>query len=121
MRGRRTHPHGPRLDEAVTLRSAEPQDREALERLAALDSAPLLTGEVLLALVDGEPRAALALADGSIVADPFRLTVHLVELLRLRDAQLRRAGRGGRGLAIAARGARAPALRPRPTALGQAG
>lgn len=85
-------PVAPR-DEAVTLRLAGPRDHEALVRLAGLDSAAVPGGEVLLALVDGEPRAALALPDRGIVADPFRPTAHLVELLRLRRIQLQRAGR----------------------------
>jgi len=121
MRSKRTHPQRPRLGEAVTLRPAEPQDRDALERLAGLDSARVLSGEILLALVDGEPRAALALADGRTVADPFRLTAHLVELLRLRQAQLRPAGGGRRGLAIAARRAGRALWAPRPRAVGHTG
>ena len=66
----------------TTLRTAHTQDAEALRRLAALDSAPALTGPVLLAEVDGELVAALATETDRVVADPFRWTANAVELLR---------------------------------------
>jgi hypothetical protein len=75
--------------EDVTIRPAFPDDRVAVERLAALDSAPVPTGDVLLAEVDDEPRAAIAVASGATIADPFRPTADLIELLRLRAARLR--------------------------------
>jgi hypothetical protein len=43
---------------------------------------------VLLAEVDGQLRAAVALADGTLVADPFHPTTDLVGLLRERARQL---------------------------------
>jgi hypothetical protein len=52
-------------------------------RLAALDSAPMPLGPVLLAEIDGEPRAAIALRDNRVVADPFHRTAELVGLLRM--------------------------------------
>ena len=73
----------------VSIRRAGPHDAPALCRLAALDSAAPLGGEVLMAIADGEPRAALSLADGRVVADPFRPTAALVELLAMRGRQLR--------------------------------
>lgn len=79
-----------RPDEVVTVRLAEAADRASLERLAGRDSACVPTGEVLLATVDGEVRAALSIDGATVVADPFRPTAELVELLRLRSAQLRR-------------------------------
>ena len=69
---------------SVTIRLALPGDRDALERLAALDSAPLPAGEVLLGLVDDEPWAALSLGDGVAVADPFRRSAEVVALLHER-------------------------------------
>ena len=72
----------------ITIRAAGVDDAAALRRLAALDSAPALRGEALLAEVDGQPLAALGLASGRVVADPFRLTAELGDLLRLRAAQL---------------------------------
>lgn len=73
---------------AVTIRPAFPDDAQALARLAALDSAQSPPGPVLVAEVDGELRAALSIADGSIVADPFHRTAALLELLSARAGQL---------------------------------
>lgn len=73
---------------SVSIRRAGPHDAPALCRLAALDSAAPLRGEILVAEVDGEARAALSLGDGSCVADPFAPTAQLVALLRLRRAQM---------------------------------
>lgn len=67
---------------SLVLRLATAADAEELERLAALDSARPLTGEVVLASVDGELRAALSLETGRAVADPFRPSLELVPLLR---------------------------------------
>ena len=66
----------------LVLRLATAADAAALERLAALDSARPLTGEVALASVDGEVRAALSLETGRAVADPFHASLELVPLLR---------------------------------------
>jgi hypothetical protein len=76
----------------VTLRYAFPDDQPALWRLAALDSSEPPAEPVLLAEVDGVPWAALSLADGSVVADPFHHTLHLVALLRARAEQLTESG-----------------------------
>lgn len=72
----------------VTLRFAFPDDAEAIVRLAVLDSSRAPAMPVLLAEVGGELRAALSLADGAVVADPFHPSVPLVELLRARARQL---------------------------------
>jgi hypothetical protein len=72
----------------VAIRRATAADRESLDRLAALDSARKVVGEALVAQVDDEPRAAIELATGRIVADPFRPTVHLVEQLQQRAAKV---------------------------------
>src|SRR5690349_11127454 len=66
----------------VVLRAAGPHDARALERLARLDSRRPLGGPVLVAEEDGVLRAALSLTDGTVVADPFAPTDHLVALLR---------------------------------------
>ncbi len=70
--------------QTISIRPAQDGDRPLLRRLAALDSAEPLSGDVLLAEADGEVVAALSLADGRAVADPFRHTADLVELLRTR-------------------------------------
>jgi len=89
----------------VTLRFAFPDDFSDLARLASLDSAALPEQPVLVAEVAGQLRAALSLADGAVIADPFYPSAGIVELLHARAAQLRSAERdsgrrsGSRGLA----------------------
>ena len=73
--------------DAITIRPAYADDASALWRLAVLDSASQAPPmPVLLAEVDGELRAALSLSDGSVVADPFFPTLHLLDLLRTHAA-----------------------------------
>jgi hypothetical protein len=72
----------------VVIRPATAADGAALARLAALDCASRPPGPLLVAAVDGEIRAALALAGDGAIADPFHRTAELVDLLRLRAAQL---------------------------------
>jgi hypothetical protein len=72
----------------IAIRQALPGDGPALSRLAALDSAPVPFGDVLLAEVDGSLRAALHVASGHAVADPFAPTAELVELLRLHASRV---------------------------------
>jgi hypothetical protein len=72
----------------VALRLAGPDEAHVARRLASLDDAPPLTGQVLLALVDGEAVAALSLSDGRVVANPFLPTEAAVGLLRLRAQHL---------------------------------
>jgi hypothetical protein len=67
---------------AFALLPATARDRRELERLAALDSAEPLHGDILLGRVDGELRAALSRADGRVVADPFTRSADVVTLLR---------------------------------------
>ena len=78
--------------ERIILRAARPDDAEALRRLADLADrtlpgpAPLLVAEAdreLLAVVSADGR--------TVVADPFRATADLVELLKLRAGQLQAA------------------------------
>jgi hypothetical protein len=71
----------------VTLRLAADRDRRALRRLAELDSADPLAGTVLVAEVDGELLAALSVQQRRAIANPFRPTAELVDLLRVRAAQ----------------------------------
>lgn len=67
----------------IQIRAAQASDGPVLTRLAALDSAAVPFGPVLLAEVDGEVRAALALRDGAVIADPFARTAELVQLLKV--------------------------------------
>jgi hypothetical protein len=73
--------------EEISLRLALPTDDAALERLSEL-AGRRLSGVVLVAEADGVLLAA-ADADGCVVSDPFRVTLDVTELLRLRSAQLR--------------------------------
>ena len=80
---------------AIMIRPAYADDRAALGRLAALDSSAVPAEPLLLAEVDDALRAAVSLADGSVIADPFFPTLDLVELLRTHAAALS-ADRGSR-------------------------
>jgi hypothetical protein len=71
------------ISPTISIRAATTGDGPALARLAALDSAPVPFGPVLLAEVDGRPKAALSVTDGRVIGDPFARTVELVELLRI--------------------------------------
>jgi hypothetical protein len=75
--------------ERLMIRFAEERDEPAVARLAALDSARVPSGLLLLAEEHGELRAALSLSDGRAVADPFLRTAHLVETLRAASADAR--------------------------------
>ncbi len=61
---------------------------EGVRRLAQLDSRRPPASQVLLAEIDGQPRAAKPLDGGPAFADPFHQTSDLVRLLELRVAQL---------------------------------
>ena len=74
---------------AYTIRIATAEDDPALRRLADIDSQdPLTAGPVLLGEVDGKPQAAVSLADGRVVANPFVPTAHLLAHLRMRAGAL---------------------------------
>jgi hypothetical protein len=74
----------------IVIRPAYPDDADGVARLAALDSAPLPRGSLLLAESNGELRAALSTVNATVIADPFFRTAELVALLQLR-ARLRSA------------------------------
>lgn len=85
----RLYPHA-----ALVIRLALDLDDWALRTLAERDSARPLEGAVLVAVVAGQPWAAISLRDGRLVADPFRPSAEAAELLSLRARQLRRASSG---------------------------
>jgi hypothetical protein len=74
---------------AASVRFAHPEEAGALQRLAQLDDAPELAGEILVATIDADVVAALSLDDGRVVANPFVLTSDAVELLRASATALR--------------------------------
>jgi hypothetical protein len=76
----------------LTIRAAVADDAGALRRLAELDSAPALSGRVLLAELDGAPVAAVSLATGAVTADPFQRSEGAAGLLRRRRYQIMRQG-----------------------------
>src|SRR5919108_4830622 len=79
---------------SVTVRFARPGDADKVLSLAERDGRRVPLGPMLVAEVDGELLAARSLIGGSSIADPFRPTAHLVELLELRSAHLRNGADG---------------------------
>lgn len=79
------------LADTIEIRPARHDDERALTRLGQLDSALVPATPLLLAIEGGELRAAISLATGGVIADPFAPTARLVELLRTQaTAQPRR-------------------------------
>ena len=75
---------------AITIRRATQDDATALRRLAQLDAALLPEGDLLVAEVEGEIRAALRIDDGAYVSDPFFPSRDLVGMLHTRAKAIRR-------------------------------
>lgn len=96
---------------SVAVRLARPEDDQAIRRVAALDGKPAPTGHVLVAEADSEVVAALPVAGGVAIADPFRWTSDIVALMEMRAAQLTHAGLGP----VPATGTAVQALRTQPT------
>jgi hypothetical protein len=71
----------------IAIRPATEADSPTLLRLAALDSAPAPRGPVLVADLDGEIVAARSLTRARSIADPFRPTADISDLLELRARQ----------------------------------
>jgi hypothetical protein len=78
----------PNHPDRVTVRGSTAADAARLRELAALDSRRPLAGELLVAEVDGSVVAAVSLDGDGAVADPFRPTADVVNLLELRAAQI---------------------------------
>jgi hypothetical protein len=93
---------------SMTIRYASDCDAADLARLAALDSSRVPEGALLVAEIDGELWAAVAIGRGVAIADPFRPSGPVVELLRARARQL---------VGEAPRRWRAPALARAPQAV----
>jgi hypothetical protein len=87
------------LNSHITIRPAYADDQLGLLRLAGLDSARTVPPfPLLVAEVGGELRAAVSVRDGSVIADPFYPTLHLIEMLRSHaaDSMRERATQGRR-------------------------
>jgi hypothetical protein len=76
-------------DDTLIIRRADAADLDELRRLAALDSARALLGDVLVAETDGIIRAAYSIDEARAIADPFVPTADYVALLEARAAPLR--------------------------------
>lgn len=88
----RTRNQSPRRDVSlppVTIRHAAAADLTSLERLAALDSRRVPSGELFVAEVDGRLLAATSIDTGAVIADPFEHTASIVELLRVHSRGVR--------------------------------
>lgn len=68
----------------ITIRSSRSADGPALSRLAALDSQRLPSGDLIVAEVCGEIVAAYEPRSARAIADPFRRTADVVDLLKVR-------------------------------------
>jgi hypothetical protein len=77
------------LEAPITIRPARAADAPGLAKLAELDSAEVPSLPILVAEATGRVRAAVSLADGAVIADPFDHTAGLIQLLHARAAQLR--------------------------------
>lgn len=75
----------------ITIRHSTEVDRAELLRLAQLDDREVPAGESLLAYVGDELRAAVPLKGRGAIADPFHFTRDVIELLRVRARQERKA------------------------------
>ena len=82
---RHTEDHRP-----ITIRLTHPTDSDELRRVAQRDSRFVPEGELLVAIAEGEIRAAISLTSGEVIADPFHQTTELVRMLGLRRAEMLR-------------------------------
>lgn len=74
----------------IAIYFATDRDASELRRIAALDSATVVpSGRVLLGVVDGVVHAAVGVDDAIVIADPFRHTADLIELLQMRSSRIR--------------------------------
>jgi len=80
--------HSQSTEAQLTIRRARDTDEAALGRLADRDSSTAPGGDVLVAESEGRLLAAISLADGALIADPFARTGELRSLLSLRAGQL---------------------------------
>jgi hypothetical protein len=101
------------LIDPVTVRHATRADLPAVARLAELDSAQAPSGRILVAELDGSVVAAISLDSGEVFADPFVSTADVVEDLRAKAVQVRRADDLETGLRAASLMARVREVRQR--------
>jgi hypothetical protein len=86
---------------SITIRPAQWADADAVRRVAQRDSHGVPDGDLLIAVVGSEVRAAISLQSGEVIADPFRPTKELVRMLALQRSQMAYELPGsGRGLTL---------------------
>ena len=73
----------------LTIRHAAAHDMKPLQRLAALDSRRVPSGELFVAEVDGRLLAATSIDTGAVIADPFEHTAAIVDLLQIHARAVR--------------------------------
>jgi hypothetical protein len=78
------------MTDSITIRRSTTDDREAIRRVAALDSGRAPEGDAIVAVVGGELRAVLPLDGGRPLADPFHYTADIVGLLQASAERERR-------------------------------
>ena len=86
--------------DGISIRRLGDDDLAAVERLAQLDSRRPARGRAARGRGRGRLVAAISLATGESIADPFSRTGELRALLELRAAQLRRRENGRRRLPL---------------------
>lgn len=77
-------------DSTLILRLATDTDDREIRRIAALDSSPTPAAPALVATEDGSVVAAISLADGAEIANPFVPSKGALDLLRMRAAHIHR-------------------------------
>jgi hypothetical protein len=82
------HPNAPILT-GMNLNVRFSTETEPIHRLAKLAGRAAPRGPVMLAELDGEPVAAIAIADGTTVADPVRSSPAVTTLLNMRRIEAR--------------------------------
>jgi hypothetical protein len=73
---------------SISIRTARQDDFTALWSVATLDSARVPAEPLLVAERDGDIVAALSLATGESIGDPFKRTADAIELMSLRASQI---------------------------------
>ena len=103
----------------LTIRLADADDERALQRLAERDSATVPAAPLLVAAMGAHLIAATSLADGRVIADPFRHSAGAADLLVERVRQIAttasaitRAPRGKKVTPMAARAGGSPSKNP---------
>jgi hypothetical protein len=69
------------MNETITIRPANLNDTEAIERLAQLDSKPVPEGNLIVGCVGDDLRAAMSESGGPAIANPFHYTEELLDAI----------------------------------------